>query len=195
MVWEDNFDGTQLDTTKWKAETYFRRAAQNSAEAVTVKDGILALLTYTENGKNFTGFLSSKGKYETAFGYFESRIRFHTTPGEWGAFWVHTPSMGKPLGDPAKAGTEIDIMEHRSVDDKGKDISNMYVMNLHWDGYGKDHKHDGGKSKVPRTLRRCRTTGIPTPCSGPPKATPSIWMARNNGRAPRRSPTALSSST
>jgi beta-glucanase (GH16 family) len=57
--------------------------------------------------------------------------------------------MGRHLGDVAKAGTEIDICEHRSIDDKGRDISNMYVMNLHWDGYGKSHKSAGGKSKVP----------------------------------------------
>lgn len=146
LAWEDNFDGAKLDPAKWKVETYYRRAAQNSADALSLKDGVLTITTFTENGTNYTGFINTRGKYETAFGYFEARIRWHTTPGEWGAFWVHTPTMGNPLGDAAKAGTEIDIVEHRSVDDKGKDLSNMYVMNLHWDGYGKNHKSAGGKT-------------------------------------------------
>jgi beta-glucanase (GH16 family) len=149
MVWEDNFDGDRLDTNKWTAEVYKRRHAQNWADSVIVTNGILTLLTYTKDYTNYTGFLSSKGKFETTFGYFEARIRFHTTPGEWGAFWIHSDTVGNPIGNPAKAGTEIDICEHRSVDDRGRDISDLYAMTLHWDGYDEDHKYERGLSRVP----------------------------------------------
>lgn len=145
LVWQDEFESTQLDATKWVPQSGARHDAINTAEAVQVKSGSLIITTYTENGKHHTGFLWSKGKYEATFGYYEARIRFNTTPGQWAAFWLQTPTMGKPLNDPAKAGTEIDIVEHRVADTKGKDISNMYVMNLHWDGYKEDHKKDGSQ--------------------------------------------------
>ncbi len=79
----------------------------------------MSITTYTEGGKHHTGFITTKGKHEPTFGYFEARIRFRSTPGEWGAFWMQTPTMGKPLGDVAKAGTEIDIVEHRAARHKG----------------------------------------------------------------------------
>ncbi len=150
LLWEDNFDGNALDLSKWGPETNYRHMAQNTTDAISVKDGLMTITTYTEAGKNYTGFLTTHGKFETTFGYFEARIRFHTTPGQWAAFWVHTPTMGKPMGDAAKAGTEIDIVEHRARDQSGADLRNMYVMNLHWDGYQKGtHKSAGGKSHVP----------------------------------------------
>jgi beta-glucanase (GH16 family) len=145
LVWQDEFDGTKLDAAKWGMQIGPRHDAINSSNAVQVKDGRLTLTSYTEDGKHFTGFLWSKGKYEPTYGYFEARIRFHTTPGQWAAFWLQTPTMGNPLHDAAKAGTEIDIVEHRAVDQKGKSIENMYVMNLHWDGYGQNHKHAGSQ--------------------------------------------------
>jgi beta-glucanase (GH16 family) len=135
LVWEDNFDGNRLDETKWTPEKYLRRGHPLTADAISVQGGILTITTYTEDGKHYTGFLTTKGKFETTYGYFEARIRFNSSPGQWEAFWLHTPTIGQPLGDPGKAGTEIDIVEHRARDNKGKDVSNLLSMNLHWDGY------------------------------------------------------------
>ncbi|MFA5191004.1 MAG: glycoside hydrolase family 16 protein [Verrucomicrobiia bacterium] len=145
LVWHDNFDGEKLDVSKWTAMVGPRKGGQSAADAVAVKDGVLSITTYTKDGKHCTGFLSTKGKFETTYGYIEAAIRFRTTPGQWGAFWMMPPTMGKPLGDPAAAGTEIDIVEHRASDNKGKDLRDMYVINLHWDGYGKNHKTAGTK--------------------------------------------------
>jgi len=145
LLWQDNFDGDNLDLSKWTAQVGPRKGGQSAADAVSVKNGALTIATYTKDGKHYTGFLTSKGKFETTYGYFEAGIRFNTTPGQWGAFWVTSPTIGKPLGDPAKAGTEIDIVEHRASDSKGKDLRDMYVINLHWDGYGKSHKTEGTK--------------------------------------------------
>jgi len=150
LVWEDNFDGDQLDKAKWTPETYVRRGNPLSADAVTVKGGVLTITTYTEGGKHYTGFITTKGKFETTHGYFEARIRFNSSPGQWGAFWLHSPTIGKPVGDPAKAGTEIDIVEHRARSDKGEDVSNLLSMNLHWDGYQpKVHQHAGHRTTAP----------------------------------------------
>lgn len=151
LAWRDEFDGTALDKTKWAADSEARRGAQNTPDAVTVRDGVMKITTFTENGKHCTGYLLSAGKYETTYGYFEARIRFHTTPGQWGAFWLAPRTLGKPLGDVARAGVEVDIVEHRAVygvgAGAGNDASNLQAMALHWDGYGEHHKstgHGGG---------------------------------------------------
>lgn len=154
LVWKDEFDGAELDPAKWTAQSAPRKGAQNTPDAVTVRDGVMTITTWTANGTHFTGFVRSIGKFETTYGYFEARIRFHTTPGEWGAFWLTSRSIGKPLGDVARAGAEIDIIEHRAVygvgNGAGNDARNLMAMALHWDGYGEAHKsqgHPGGLAR------------------------------------------------
>ena len=44
------------------------------------------------------------------------------------------------VGNPALYGTEIDIVEHRTVNASNTDISGRYVSAIHWDGYGAEHK-------------------------------------------------------
>jgi beta-glucanase (GH16 family) len=150
LAWEDNFDGNRLDETKWTPERCLRRGHPLTADAVSVRGGVLTITTYTEGGKHYTGFLSTKGKFEPTYGYFEARIRFRSSPGQWGAFWLHSPTIGRPVGDPAAAGTEIDIVEYRARDRAGADVSDLLAMNLHWDGYRpKVHKHVGHDTRVP----------------------------------------------
>jgi beta-glucanase (GH16 family) len=144
LKWADEFDGTQLDTAKWiHWLPGKRRQAMNVPEAVTVRDGLLTIATYTEGGKHFTGMISTKDKYEASYGYYEARIQWADAPGQWAAFWSQSPTMGKPVGDVATAGMEIDFVEHREVDHEGKRIAGKANFTLHWDGYGKDHKGKG----------------------------------------------------
>jgi len=150
LVWEDNFDGDRLDLSKWTPETYLRRGNPLTTDAISVKDGILSITTFSEGGKHYTGFLTTKGKFAATYGYYEAKIRFESSPGQWGAFWLHTPTIGQPIGDPAKAGTEIDIVEHRARDQKGEDVRDLMAMNLHWDGYKPTvHQHVGHNTRVP----------------------------------------------
>ncbi len=141
LQWADEFDGAQLDAKKWKH--WFpgkRRDATDTPDAVVVRDGYLSITTYTENGQHFTGVISTQGLYESRFGYWEARIQWADAPGSWSAFWSMPLTIGEPVGDVAKAGAEIDFVEHRSVDDQMKDIANTANFTLHYDGYGKDHK-------------------------------------------------------
>jgi len=149
LVWHDEFDGTALDTAKWTAYGGERRDARNTPAAVSVAGGLLTITTYTENGAHFTGFIDTAKRFLTTYGWFEARIRFESSPGEWGALWLQSPTMGNPLGDPGAAGAEIDVAEHRATDADGADISNTYGINLHWDGYGAEHKHAGGTGAPP----------------------------------------------
>ena len=147
LAWQDGFDGDALDTSAWTVQNAARRDATNTAAAVSVAGGVLTLSTYTDGGRHYTGFVDTAGKYEPVFGYLEARIRFDSTSGEWGAFWLQSPTMGNPVGNPAVAGTEIDIVEHRARDGSGSDVGNSFVMNLHWDGYGASHQTAGGTGR------------------------------------------------
>jgi beta-glucanase (GH16 family) len=52
----------------------------------------------------------------------------------WSAFWIQTPTFGRPSNDPAGAGMEIDVIEHRVSDKSGKDISGEAHHALHIGG-------------------------------------------------------------
>lgn len=147
LAWADEFDGNALDATKWDHRGLGkRRDAINVKEAVTVRDGVLTIRTWTEAGVHHTGMISTAGKFESGPGYYEARIRFDDSPGMWSAWWSQTPTMGRPLGDPARAGMEIDILEHRVTTKAGKDIADQVQHTLHWDGYGEHHKSRGHMS-------------------------------------------------
>lgn len=142
LAWADEFDGATLDPARWAALTGVRRDAVMDPASARVGGGVLTMTTFTEGGRHHTAFLSTEGRFMTTFGYFEARIRFSDAPGEWCAFWLYSPTNGVPLGDPATAGVEIDVVEHRVVDQGGwTALRDMVALNLNWDGYGDDRKN------------------------------------------------------
>ena len=143
LNWGDEFDGTSLDSARWSVTTGGRRDAQNVAAAVSVGSGALTISTYTEGGVHKTGFIGSSGKFDNAFGYWEARVRFTTRDGMWSAFWIQSPTINNTGNNPAANGTEIDVVEHRNRDSGATTINNRTVSNVHWDGYGADHKSVG----------------------------------------------------
>jgi beta-glucanase (GH16 family) len=141
LVWSDEFDGSGLDPTRWIASEGERRDAYNTPDAITVGDGLLTVTTSTEDGRHETGFLGTQYLFRAKFGYFEARIRFEDAPGSWCAFWLHADTNGQPVGDPANAGVEIDVVEHRFTDQGGwTELPDLVALTLNWDGYGKDKK-------------------------------------------------------
>lgn len=144
LAWADEFEGSQLDAAQWSHRGLGqRRDAINTTDAVAVGNGLLTIRTHTVNGHHRTGMIATQGKFERSFGYWEARIRFDDAPGMWSAFWIQTDTMGQPPGDPARAGMEIDVIEHRVTDDKGRSLAGKVQHTLHWDGYGKGHKSKG----------------------------------------------------
>lgn len=141
LTFDDEFSGSSLDATKWTQRLPGpRNSAINTASAVSVGGGVLTITTYTDAGTNYTGMIGTQGIFEQTYGYFEARMKFHSSPGEWSAFWLQSPTYGDPVGNPGEAGTEIDIVEHRAVSPSGIDLRNRYVSAVHWDGYAADHK-------------------------------------------------------
>ena len=141
LAWSDEFDGGALDTNKWSHWlSGKRRDAINTSNAVSVANGLLTITSYTEGRKHYTGMISTQHKFAPVRGYWEARIQFEDAPGGWSALWLQSPTMGRFIGDPGMAGVEIDICEHRTIDQYGSKIAGRISYNLHWDGYGRSHK-------------------------------------------------------
>jgi beta-glucanase (GH16 family) len=138
LAWADEFDGSALDPQKWTAQVGPRRGYQMTPDSAQVKDGLLTITSYTAvDGTQHSAFITTEGHYQPTRGYFEARIKFQDAPGEWCSFWLFSPTNGVPLGDPADAGVEIDMVEHRVTDQGGwTALRDMVAMNLNWDGYG-----------------------------------------------------------
>ena len=140
-VWNDEFDGSSLDTSKWTVFTGTHRDAVNTASAVSVGSSTLTLTTYTSSGTHYTGYIGTSGKFYAKFGYFESYIKWADSAGMWSAFWLQSDLMGdwpfptQYVDDTLEAGAEIDICEHRSQNSSGTSIASEGVSNLHWNGY------------------------------------------------------------
>ncbi len=142
LAWADEFGGSALDPGKWAALTGTRRDGVMTADAAEVRDGVLTITTYTQGGQHRTGFLTTEGRYQASMGYVEARIKFAGTAGSWCAFWLNAATNGKPIGDPARAGVEIDVVEHRVVDQGGwTALKDMVALNLNWDGYGPERQN------------------------------------------------------
>ncbi len=156
LVWSDEFDGDTLDLKKWDYRGLGpRRDAVNVKDNVTLDGkGHLVLTTKRVGDKYHTAMIGTQGKFETAFGYFECRVRLQTQIGHWSAFWLQSPTLGEPIGDPGKAGAEIDVFEY--LRNRGDKIQHT----LHWDGYGKDHKSAQKIAQVPGLTKGWHTVGF-----------------------------------
>ena len=112
LVWNDEFGGTQLDTTKWKIRGVGPRAvAYVSPRAVKVEDGLLKLFALNENDTLFGSAVGTQGLFMSKYGWYECRAQVQKSPGGvWSAFWIQSADIAKGE-DPAIYGAEIDIME------------------------------------------------------------------------------------
>ena len=136
LVWEDDFNGLELDKDKWSPRSLgHRRDAFNVAKNATVQNGYLALRSENINDTIFSSMISTQNKFETTYGYFEIRCLLQQEIGHWSAFWLQSQIIGEHIGSPDKGGAEIDIYEF--LPNKAHQIH----QTVHWDGYGKHHKN------------------------------------------------------
>ena len=163
LVWSDEFDGTELDRTKWDYRTSMMGKVHpawceegvtldgksNAVFTMMLKDG-MPVSSQLQTGHNFMDEPVKKTVFEKddiqwnigklkenlfthRYGYYECRCRLQQKPGWWSAFWMQSPVIGAAL-DPADTGVEIDIMESFKP---GK----IAKHNVFTDGYGQDMKH------------------------------------------------------
>lgn len=136
----DEFEGTELDTTKWMQRAPgVRDNCNNVPDSNRVHDGMLTITTFSEvvAGKveNYCGMISTKGSLSQTYGYWEASLRFHRVSGNQVAFWIQSDLMGSDLTNPEKSGVEMDVFEHLA--EAGAE---EFDHAIHWNGYGAAHR-------------------------------------------------------
>ncbi len=118
LVWQDEFDGLRIDTTKWTQEVndwgggneelqYYTARPENAF----VEDGVLAIVAQKEpyQTRGFTSArLNSHYKGDWKYGRFDIRAKMPKGWGLWSAIWM-LPTDNEYGAWPA--GGEIDIAE------------------------------------------------------------------------------------
>ncbi|HLO42398.1 MAG TPA: glycoside hydrolase family 16 protein [Phycisphaerales bacterium] len=109
-TWSDEFSGTTLDTTKWRAEN--AALVKNNEQQyyhpsmVTLANGKMTIksVNVPMGGRPYTsGLVETIDRFSQKFGRFEMRAKLPKTKGIWPAFWM--------LPQEKKWPPEIDIME------------------------------------------------------------------------------------
>lgn len=154
LVWSDEFDGTNLDVSKWSYETgngcpnlcgwgngeleYY-----TEGDNIEIVDGVLTLTARREDygGSSFTsGKLVTLGKFSQTYGRFEARMRMPLGLGLWPAFWMLSVNNDWPMTG------EIDIMEYRG--DEPNDTHGTLHYGLQWP----QNRYDGSSYTAPGSL-------------------------------------------
>lgn len=125
MIWEDNFDSSNLNTAKWNVVDW---AADKNNELeyytpnnVSLSNGELCIITkkMEYNGRSFTsGAIETKDKFHLLYGKVEIRAKLPSGKGLFPAFWM--------LSLDESSLPEIDIME--MIGDYPSEIWMVY----HW---------------------------------------------------------------
>ncbi len=154
LTWRDEFEGDAVDSSKWELLGDWKRRDGYWVKEDAYLDGKGNLILRTKkDGDRYTcGAVRTRGRFEHRYGYWVCRCRFPEQPGHWPAFWLQADGVGK-VGDGGRDGTEIDIMEKPWREDRT-------TQNLHWDGYGKEHRSTGIKFGVPGLSEGFHTFGL-----------------------------------
>ena len=149
LVWNDEFSGNSLDSSKWGYQTgtrdvYHGFDTQNwdwgngelqyyTQDSVKVEDGSLVITASRQHteGKDYkSGRILTRDKANWTYGYFEAKIKTPTGNGMWPAFWMlpqpdsYSNITNKYGGWPYNG--EIDIMEARGR------LNNVVDTTLHF---------------------------------------------------------------
>lgn len=154
LVWSDEFDGPEIDKSKWDFEIDGKGGGNGEEEYYTAKsenahieDGILKI-TAIKDGTDAEGkkhkFTSArmvtKGKFSWKYGRFEARIKMPIGQGVWPAFWLMPQDA--VYGGWASSG-ELDIVEMI-----GKSPDTAYGT-IHYGDKWPKNVHTGDKIVLP----------------------------------------------
>lgn len=154
LVWQDEFDGTAVDTTKWNFEVngggggnnelqYYTARPQNAS----VANGLLSIHARAERYcaedgcRDYTSArLTTRNKGDWLYGRIEARARLPGGQGLWPAIWMLPTDWN--YGGWAASG-EIDIMEAVNAGAAG---GNTVYGTLHYGGAWPNNVHKGGNT-------------------------------------------------
>jgi beta-glucanase (GH16 family) len=159
LVWQENFDGTSLDTSKWNIQErhpwQWCAYASSHPSLFEMRNGFLRLycrqnrnLEPNDTARFLCGGINTLGKMSISYGKVEVRARVVGTQGTWPAIWLLgvKGSYGKP--DYA----EIDLMESINKEKTAhQTIHNYYVDFL------KKQKHEDYHTEQPINWRDWNT--------------------------------------
>lgn len=159
LVWNDEFDGLELDRSKWNFRLNFwgKRFPAFTDRGVELdgNSNLLLHLVRNDDGSFSSPHLQTAGmtfdkprdtngfwpfgewdepRFLHRYGYYEIRCRFPRNDGWHSAFWLQAPGIGSHP-NPAYGGVECDIMENYRLYTENK----MVGGNI-WGGYGKNVK-------------------------------------------------------
>ncbi len=148
LVWEENFNSAQLDTTKWTripaggADWNRHMSLDDACFGWENGELILKGIDNPDRQKDarpfLTGGIWSKGKFAFQYGRIEIRAKLGSAKGAWPAMWM-LAELDK-YGQYPRNG-EIDIMEHLNFDDIIYQTTHShYTLNL---GQKDNPKHSG----------------------------------------------------
>ncbi len=176
LVWNDEFDGTELDRSKWDyrfsmmgkvhpawtGKGVHLDGKSNAVFSLLMEDG-RPVSSQLQTGYNFMDEPVTATKFENdhlqwnigklkenlythSYGYYECRCRLQQHPEAW---WSAFWMQSPVIGsslDPAESGTELDIMECFS-------LNRIAPHNAFTGGYGLDMKHVkcGGMDNLDQT--------------------------------------------
>jgi len=138
--WSDEFDGPELDRTKWAADDGFYFGGSVSSlgtddkENISFENGEMVMGVKYDNyddGYQYKSmYMSTSGKFAMSYGKIEIRAKLAYGNGQFPAFWLMpTDLMNMGAG-------EIDIMEISVTDDIYRNA--VQIGTIHWtsdDGY------------------------------------------------------------
>ncbi len=123
LVWQDDFDGSSIDSSKWtkigRGAADWNRHMSYDEKCYSVKDGMLYLrgIKNPDKGNDTSSYLTggiwSKGKFAFQYGKIEIRAKLECGQGAWPAMWMLAEQ--EKYGKYPRNG-EIDIMEHLNFD-------------------------------------------------------------------------------
>lgn len=143
LVFEDDFNGTELDLEKWSHRAQGpRRCGFNAEDAVRVENGNLIIKYDYRDGKFGMGWYAGMIRANQRFlrGYFEIKC-ICNDPLEskfWSAFWVQANDPYTAASRGGVNGAEIDILEAFRTPEGYPGVNS----NIHCAGYS-----DGSESK------------------------------------------------
>ena len=124
LVWQEDFSGARLDTTKWnvliRENSKHNELQYYVPDEVYVENGLLRIRSRVRKygSKEYTsGRLDTKGKFAPVYGRFEIRAKLPNGKGLWPAHWLYPQDrdwrMEKMMEDAVADGKERLIPEER----------------------------------------------------------------------------------
>ena len=182
LAWHDEFDGCELDRTKWdfrlcmmggrhitwQDDGVFLDGNSNCVFKIYEKDGHICS-SQLQTGYNYMDEPVDEGaykygtrvwpigplkksKYLHGKGYYECRCKLQNLPGWWSAFWLQSPIIGC-RAETELAGVEVDIMESFSP-------AHIIPHTNHFDGYGANHRRAKAGGDCDITLGEFHRFGV-----------------------------------